>query len=43
MVLFVVNMQDLILREKGEMQGKEKIEGRKQFFSCLRKMSWLSM
>jgi hypothetical protein len=49
MFLFVVNLQDLIPRKKGEMQGKEIIEGRKQrevgkqFFKCLRKMSWLSM
>jgi hypothetical protein len=43
MLLFAVNMQDLIPRKKGEMQGKERIEGGKQFFRCLRKMSWLFM
>ncbi len=43
MFLFVVNLQGLIPRKKGEMQRKEKIEGRKQFFRCLRKMSWLFM
>jgi hypothetical protein len=30
MFLFVVNLQDLIPRKKGEMQRKEKIEGRKR-------------
>jgi hypothetical protein len=53
MFLFVVNLQGLIPRKKGEMQRKEKTEGgkrrkrvkgrRKQFFRCLRKMSWFSM
>jgi hypothetical protein len=30
MFLFAVNMQDLIPRKKGEMQGKEIIEGGKR-------------
>jgi hypothetical protein len=49
MLLFVVNMQDLIPRKKGKMQGREIIKGKKQrkrekgrreFFL---KISWLSM